>query len=75
MKAGQRQLETLMHTTPIYLNNEIAEYGKELAAKFASEGLTNIYFVNSGSEATELAMLMARQYTGNVDIIALRNGF
>ena len=33
------------------------------------------YFVNSGSEANDLAMLMARAYTGNYDIIALRNAY
>ncbi|MBA2432415.1 MAG: aminotransferase class III-fold pyridoxal phosphate-dependent enzyme, partial [Chthoniobacterales bacterium] len=33
------------------------------------------YFVNSGSEANDLAMLMARAYTGNYDMIALRNAY
>jgi alanine-glyoxylate transaminase / (R)-3-amino-2-methylpropionate-pyruvate transaminase len=31
------------------------------------------YFVNSGSEANDLALLMARVYTGNKDIVCLRN--
>lgn len=34
-----------------------------------------MYFVNSGTEANELAMLMARSYTGNLGMIALRNGY
>ena len=33
------------------------------------------YFVNSGSEANDLAMLMARAYTQNYDVIALRNAY
>jgi alanine-glyoxylate transaminase/(R)-3-amino-2-methylpropionate-pyruvate transaminase len=33
------------------------------------------YFVNSGSEANDLAVLMARAYTSNYDIIALRNSY
>ena len=33
------------------------------------------YFVNSGSEANDLAVTMARLYTGNADIIAVRNGY
>ena len=33
------------------------------------------YFVNSGSEANDLALMMARAYTGNYDIIALRNAY
>jgi len=31
--------------------------------------------VNSGSEANDLAIMMARAYTGNFDVIALRNGY
>ncbi len=34
-----------------------------------------VYFVNSGSEANDLALLMARAYTGCYDMIALRNGY
>ena len=34
-----------------------------------------MYFVNSGSEANELAMLMARLYTGNLGMISLRNAY
>ena len=34
-----------------------------------------VYFFNSGSEANELATLMARLYSGNHDIISLRNAY
>ena len=47
-------------------------YGKELAAKMPGD-LKVCYFVNSGSEANDLAVLMARLYTGNFDMVALRN--
>ena len=33
------------------------------------------YFVNSGTEATDLALLMARLYTRNYDMLALRNSY
>jgi alanine-glyoxylate transaminase/(R)-3-amino-2-methylpropionate-pyruvate transaminase len=33
------------------------------------------YFVNSGSEANDLALLMARASTGNFEMIALRNAY
>src|SRR5213082_1270388 len=33
------------------------------------------YFVNSASEANDLALLMARAHTGNYDVIALRNAY
>lgn len=34
-----------------------------------------VYLVNSGSEANDLALMLARAYTRNFDIIALRNGY
>ncbi len=74
LKAGREQLETLQHTTTIYLHPAVAEYGKMLAGKMPGD-LSVCYFVNSGSEANDLALLMARLHTGNYDIIALRNAY
>lgn len=34
-----------------------------------------VYFVNSGSEANDMALMLARAYTGNYDIVCLRNGY
>ena len=72
--ATNRQNELLQHTTTIYLNPNIAEYAQALAAKMPGD-LKVCYFVNSGSEANDLALLMARAYTGNYDAIALRNAY
>ncbi len=72
--AINRQNELLQHTTTIYLHPNVALYAKELAAKLPGE-LKVVYFVNSGSEANDLAVMMARAYTGNYDVIALRNGY
>jgi alanine-glyoxylate transaminase / (R)-3-amino-2-methylpropionate-pyruvate transaminase len=72
VEAARRQNETLQHSTTIYLHPNIAEYAQMLASKMPG-GLQVCYFVNSGSEATDLALLMARAYTGNFDVIALRN--
>ena len=74
VKAANLQNETIQHTTTIYLNPGIALYAKELAAKMPGD-LKVCYFVNSGSEANDLAILMARAYTGNYDLIALRNAY
>jgi alanine-glyoxylate transaminase/(R)-3-amino-2-methylpropionate-pyruvate transaminase len=68
------QLETLQHTTTIYLHPNFPKFAKALAAKMPP-GLDVTYFVNSGSEANELAITMARAFTRNTDIIALRNGY
>src|SRR6187549_2445250 len=72
--AANRQNELLQHTTTIYLNPNIAEYAQALAAKMPGD-LKVCYFVNSGSEANDLALLMARAHTGNYDAIALRNAY
>jgi alanine-glyoxylate transaminase/(R)-3-amino-2-methylpropionate-pyruvate transaminase len=68
------QLELLGHTSTIYLNPLMGEFARRLAAKMPP-GLDVTYFVNSGSEANDLAILMARLATGNHDVIALRNGY
>lgn len=72
--AAQRQNELIQHTTTIYLHPNIALYAKDLASKMPGQ-LKVVYFVNSGSEANDLALLMARAYTGNSDVIALRNAY
>ena len=33
------------------------------------------YFVNSGSEANDMAITLARLYTGNYDLLCLRNAY
>ena len=68
------QLERLQHTTTIYLNPLMGELAKKLAGKMP-EGLEVTYFVNSGSEANDLAITMARLYTGNYDVLALRDAY
>ncbi len=70
----QDQVATLQHVTTIYLHPNVAELGRRLAEKLP-EGLDVAYFTNSGSEANDLAILMARLYTGNRDVVALRNAY
>lgn len=70
----QEQAALLAHSTTIYLHPHMGEFAKRLAAKMPP-GLDVTYFVNSGSEANDLAIMMARLYTGNSDVIALRNGY
>jgi glutamate-1-semialdehyde 2,1-aminomutase len=61
--------EGTLYVTPCELNADVAEL---LAERYQ---LPMWRFTNSGTEANELAMLMARLYTGNTDIIAVRNGY
>src|SRR5262249_22832974 len=72
----REQVGTLQHTTTIYLHPTIGELGRRLAEHMPTgSGLSVSYFTNSASEATEIAMLSARESTGNIDIISLRNGY
>jgi alanine-glyoxylate transaminase / (R)-3-amino-2-methylpropionate-pyruvate transaminase len=70
----QAQSATLQHTTTIYLHPNLPLLAEKLASKMP-EGLHVTYFVNSGSEANDLAVTMARLFTGNTDVIALRNAY
>lgn len=69
-----KQSQLLQHTTTIYLNNQVAQYAKELADKMPGN-LKVVYFVNSGSEANDMALMLARAYTKNWDVICLRNAY
>jgi alanine-glyoxylate transaminase / (R)-3-amino-2-methylpropionate-pyruvate transaminase len=72
----REQVGRLQHTTTIYLHPAVALLGKKLAEHMppASE-LSVSYFTNSGSEANEIAVLSSREFTGNTDVISLRNGY
>jgi alanine-glyoxylate transaminase/(R)-3-amino-2-methylpropionate-pyruvate transaminase len=74
LRAIEEQLETLQHATTIYLHPSLPRLAEKLAAKMP-KGLEVTYFVNSGSEANDLAITMARLFTGNHDVIALRNAY
>ena len=66
----QEQTATLQHSSTIYLHPNLSLMARKLAAKMPP-GLEVTYFVNSGSEANDLAVTMARLFTGNQDVIAL----
>ncbi|XP_037430499.1 alanine--glyoxylate aminotransferase 2 homolog 3, mitochondrial-like isoform X1 [Triticum dicoccoides] len=68
------QANRLQHSTVLYLNHAIADFAEALAAKMPGD-LKVVFFTNSGTEANELAMMMARLYTGSHDIISLRNSY
>lgn len=72
--AIKQQVDTLQHTTTMYLHPNLPRLAQKLAGKMPP-GLDVTYFVNSGSEANDLAILMARLYTGNADVVAVRNSY
>ncbi len=74
LAAAKQQLDSLQHATTLYYHPGIASYAEELAAKMPGD-LKVCYFTNSGSEANDLAILMARVHSGNYELIALRNAY
>ncbi|PCE63985.1 aminotransferase class III-fold pyridoxal phosphate-dependent enzyme [Sediminicola luteus] len=73
VKAGTQQM-ALLNTNTRYLHGQITEFAQELLATFPPE-LSVVHFVNSGSEANELALRMAYTVTGQKDIIASEIGY
>ncbi len=71
--AGQQQM-AMLNTNTRYLHQNIARYSKRLTGLFPDH-LSVCFFVNSGSEANELALRMAKTYTAQQDIIALEAGY
>ncbi len=73
VKAGQEQM-ALLNTNSRYLHENINELAKELIETLPPE-LNVLHFVNSGSEANELAIRMVKANTGERDIIASEVGY
>jgi len=71
--AGERQMRTL-NTNTRYLHQGITEYARSIISTLP-QPLSVMFFVNSGSEANDLAIRLARAYTGRTGAIALRHGY
>ncbi len=69
VEAGQRQMAVL-NTNTRYLHDLINRYARALCATLP-ENLSICYFVNSASEANELALRLARAHTRRRDLIVL----
>lgn len=67
------QLRTLQHTCTIYLTQPNVDLAERLAGVLPG-GLRRTFFVNSGSEANEGALLLARMHTGRRGFLALEQG-
>ncbi len=73
-KALKKQLDLLMHTTTLYPTIPMALYAKKLAS-ISPEGLEKCFFVNSGSEANEAALHLAKKYTNCNFVVSLLEAF
>lgn len=76
--AAMEQAQELTHCTTMFYHPVPAHFAEELAATMPNPNGDIewvVHFTNSGSEAVDLAMTMARTYTGNLDLLALRSAY
>jgi 4-aminobutyrate aminotransferase-like enzyme/Ser/Thr protein kinase RdoA (MazF antagonist) len=73
VRAAQRQMAVL-NTNTRYVYDGLTDYAERLCATLP-EPLRVCFFVNSGSEANDLALRLARAYTGRYDTICLDVGY
>ena len=71
--AGQRQMAVL-NTNTRYLYDQLEAYADQLLAKFPAP-LNKVYFVNSGSAASDLAIRLAQTYTGKSRVMVMEHGY
>jgi acetylornithine/succinyldiaminopimelate/putrescine aminotransferase len=76
VEAVQKQADRYMHTL-VYGEFVLAPQVQlaKLLSDNLPDSLNSVYFVNSGSEATEGAMKLAKRYTGRREIIACKNAY
>lgn len=71
--AGSRQMR-LLNTNSRFHYRAITDFADRIAATLP-DGFDTVFFVNSGSEATDLAIRLAMAATGRPDIVAMREAY
>jgi acetylornithine/succinyldiaminopimelate/putrescine aminotransferase len=76
VKAVKDQVEKYMHLMVYgeYIQTPQVEFAKKLTT-LLPENLNSVYFVNSGSEAIEGALKLAKRYSGRSEIISFKNAY
>lgn len=75
-KAVKEQIDKYMHLMVYgeYIQSPQVQLAKELTSKLPAK-LDSVYFVNSGSEAIEGALKLAKRHTGRTEIFAFENAY
>ena len=68
------QVQTLTHTSTLYLHANMVSLAEKLA-QMAPGRLRKSFFSNSGTEANETAVVLAKAHTDQQEVIALRHGY
>jgi 4-aminobutyrate aminotransferase-like enzyme len=70
----KKQVDRLQHTSTVYPNEQTVALAEKLA-QITPGRLQKSFFTNSGTEANEAAVLLARMATGSFEVVALRHGY
>ena len=72
--AVQEQAAKVMHTSTLYLNEQVVSFAEEVAA---TSGIPDarVLFTTSGSEANDTAILLATNYRKSNQLLAMRNSY
>ena len=72
--AVQEQASKVMHTSTLYLNEQVVSFAEEVAA---TSGIPDarVLFTTSGSEANDTAILLATNYRQSNQLLAMRNSY
>ena len=73
VRAGQQAMATL-NTNTRYVYDSLTVYAEKLLARFPKP-LNKIFFVNSGSAASDLAIRIAKAHSGKSKVLALEHGY
>lgn len=76
INAIKKQIDTFSYVMVYgeFIQPPQTEYAK-LICKYLPETLNSVYFVNSGSEAVEGSLKLAKRYTDRTEIIAFKNAY
>ena len=73
----KKQIDNIVHAPQQVFQSHVPqiEFTQKLLNIMPCESLNNVFYVSSGSEATDNAIKIARKYTQKTNIIALNRGF
>lgn len=73
VEAGRKQMAKL-NTNTRYVFDELTEYSEKLLTRF-TDSLNKVFFVNSGSAASDLAMRLAFAHTQKDKVVVMEHGY
>ena len=68
------QVDKIVHTSTLYLNEPMLDLAEKLVA-MSPAGLDKVFFGNSGTEANEIAAVLARHFTGRREFVTLAHAY